>query len=119
MNEEGALRVVHDEIVAPGAPWSARVRRDLTVTLGEIGAEGDVVLAGDRDDVLHRIHIVAYRRVRAPLEEGREHGDADHAALVGDEAELAVALVAGVRLEGGRQAVGVGDRLGGFPDRLF
>ena len=28
MSEEGALRVVQDEIVAPGAPWSARLQQE-------------------------------------------------------------------------------------------
>ena len=39
MNEEGALRVVHDEIVVPGAPWSARVRRDQVLRIVDLEDE--------------------------------------------------------------------------------
>ena len=42
MNEEGALRVVHDEIVAPGAPWSARVRRDQVLRIVDLEGEQGV-----------------------------------------------------------------------------
>ena len=37
MNEEDALPVIQDEIVAPGAPWSARLQRDQVLRIGRPG----------------------------------------------------------------------------------
>ena len=57
MNEEGALRVVHDEIVAPSAPWSARVRRDQVLRIVDLeGEQGVDFLCYDAADPRERYY---------------------------------------------------------------
>ena len=57
MDEEGALRVVHDEIVAPGAPWSARVRRDQVLRIVDLeGEQGVAFLCYDAADPRERYY---------------------------------------------------------------
>ena len=57
MNEEGALPVVQDEIVAPGAPWSARVRRDQVLRIVDLeGEQGVDFLCYDAADPRERYY---------------------------------------------------------------
>ena len=57
MNEEGVLRVVHDETVAPGAPWSARVRRDQVLRIVDLeGEQGVDFLCYDAADPHERYY---------------------------------------------------------------
>ena len=57
MNEERALRVVHEEIVAPGAPWSARVRRDQVLRIVDLeGEQGVDFLCYDATDPRERYY---------------------------------------------------------------
>ena len=59
MNEEGALRVVHDEIVAPGAPWSARVRRGQVLRIVDLeGEQGVDFLCYDAADPRERYYVL-------------------------------------------------------------
>ncbi|MCY1362431.1 hypothetical protein D9M69_491460 [compost metagenome] len=82
----------------------------LAMALGEVGADADGVLADDVHHVLDGFGVVVDGRVDALGEEGREHGHADEAAVVGDELQFFIGLVARVFLQAGRQAVGVADR---------
>ena len=57
MNEEGASPVVHDEIVAPGAPWSARVRRGQVLRIVDLeGEQGVDFLCYDAADPRERYY---------------------------------------------------------------
>ena len=57
MNEEGALRVVHDETVAPGAPWSARLRRGQVLRIVDLeGEQGVDFLCYDAADPRERYY---------------------------------------------------------------
>ena len=57
MNEEGALHVVHDEIVAPGAPWSARLRRAQVLRIVDLeGEQGVDFLCYDAADPQERYY---------------------------------------------------------------
>ncbi len=57
MNDEGALRIVHDEIVAPGAPWSACVGRGQVLRIVDLeGAQGVDFLCYDAADPRERYY---------------------------------------------------------------
>ena len=57
MNEKGALPIVHDEIVAPGAPWSARLRRDQVLRIVDLeGEQGVDFLCYDAADPRERYY---------------------------------------------------------------
>ena len=57
MNDEGALRIVHDEIVAPGTPWSARVGRGQVLRIVDLeGAQGVDFLCYDAADPRERYY---------------------------------------------------------------
>ena len=57
MNEEGALHVVHDEIVAPGARWSARVGRGRVLRIIDLeGEQGVDFLCYDAADPRERYY---------------------------------------------------------------
>ena len=99
--------------------WVIQRKNSVVVALREVGADADAVLAAQVDDVLDGLDVVVDGRRRAPLQERREHGDADEAVAVGDEAQLLVALVARMRLQARRQAVRVGDPLLGGEDGVL
>ena len=88
----------------------------LAVTLGEVGADADGIFADQVHHVFDGLDVVIDGGVDAGLEEGSEHGDADEAAVFGDEAQLGIGLVARVALETGRRAVGIADRHLRFED---
>ena len=68
MNEEGALPVVQDEIVAPGAPWSARVRRDQVLHIVDLeGEQGVDFLCYDAADPRERYYVRRTRSRKAAL----------------------------------------------------
>src|SRR5690606_10921217 len=83
----------------------------LVIALREIGAIADTVLAAEIDHVFHRLDIVVDGRIDAAGKERREHGHADEAAVIDNEAQLFVALVARMLFQAGGQAVRIGDRL--------
>lgn len=95
------------------------VEEFLAVPLREIGADADIALAADVDHVFDRLDVIIDIGGRAALQERRKHGDADEAAVVDDEFQLFVALVARMRLQTGRQAVRIGHRLLGGENHIL
>ncbi|MNF89333.1 hypothetical protein D3C84_718530 [compost metagenome] len=91
----------------------------LAMALGEVGADADGVFADDVHHVLDGFGVVVDGRIDALGQERREHGHADKTAVVGNELEFFIGLVARVLLEPRRQAVGVADRLLRFEDDFF
>ena len=89
------------------------------MALGEVGADADGILADDIHHVLDGLGVVVDGRVDALGQEGREHGHADEAAVVGDEFQLFIGLVARVFFQAGRQAVRVAHRLLRFEDHFL
>ena len=87
--------------------------------LSEIGAEAHAIFADQIDRVVDRLHAIHHGRVDAPPQEGREHGHADEAAAIGDEAQLLVAQLRGCSLSpSGRQwesHTGLADRAASVP----
>lgn len=95
------------------------VANQLTVrALSEIGVDTPAVFTDEIDRVVDRLHVIHHVRVDTPPQEGREHGHADEAAPIGDEAQLLGTLVAGVLLESSGQAAGVAHRPGGHQDHF-
>jgi hypothetical protein len=72
-----------------------------------------------RHHIFDRLDIIVDISGRAALEEWRKHGDADEAAMIDDEFQLFVALVTRMRLQTGRQAVGISDWLFGGENDVF
>ena len=89
------------------------------MALGEVGADADGVFADDIHHVLDGFGVVVDGRVDALGEERREHGHADKTAMVGNELQFGVGLVARMLFQTRRQAVGVGHRLLRFEDDFF
>ena len=88
----------------------------MAVALGEVGTDANGIFTHQVHHVLDGLGVVVDGRIDALGQEGGEHGHADEAAVVGDELELLVRLVARMLFQAGRQAVGVADRLLGFED---
>ena len=57
MNEEGALPVAQDEVVAAGAPWSARLKRGQVLRIVDLeGEQGVDFLCYDAADPRERYY---------------------------------------------------------------
>ena len=75
------------------------VEKSLVVALREIGADADAILSDQADHVIERFDVIVDGGLGAALQERREHGHADEAAVLGDETQLLVAFVARMRLQ--------------------
>src|SRR6516225_2823815 len=91
----------------------------LSVTLREIGSDAHALFTAQVDDILDRLDVILNVRLITALEERSEHGHADKPLVLRKEAQLLVALVAGMLFQTRRQAVGIGDRLLGSEDHVL
>ena len=67
-----------------------------TVALSKVRADADGVLADQVVDVLNRLDVVLDGLIDAIFHKGREHGDADETAVIGNEFQFVVGFVAWV-----------------------
>lgn len=91
----------------------------LAVTLGKVGADADGIFTDDVHGVFDRLGIIVDGRIDALGQERRKHGHANEAAVVGDELEFCIGLVARVFFQARRQAVRVAHRLLRLEDDFF
>src|SRR3954453_3726538 len=71
------------------------------ITLSEVGSDPHIFFSTDADDVLDCLDIIMNRRIASALQEGREHCNSNEAAMIDDEFQLGIGLIARVSFQSG------------------